>query len=129
VAVIEILREHPYRVVRIKALASALGAAPDENDRLRQNLGKLLHTKQRLGSAIPREFTQFLKTVNDPETFVDLAASTLCDDTALKQKLLETLDVHARLQLYTSHLRRDIDAMKIQHKLQGHLPDDRIERN
>jgi ATP-dependent Lon protease len=125
----EILREHPYRRVRIKALVSSPGADDDENDRLRQNLGKLLHTKQRLGSSIPREFTQFLKTVDDPETFVDLAASTLCEDAALKQKLLETLDVHARLQLYTARLRRDIDTLKLQHKLQGRLPDDRIERN
>jgi len=129
IEVIEILCEHPYRRVRIKALTSAHGAAADENNRLRQNLGKLLQTKQRLGSSIPREFTQFLKTIDDPETFVDLAASSLCDDAALKQKLLETLDVHSRLQLYTARLHRDIDTMKLQHKLQGHLPDDRIERN
>jgi ATP-dependent Lon protease len=129
IEVVEILREHPYRRVRMKALTSAPGAEDAENDRLRQNLGKLLHTKQRLGTSIPREFTQFLKTVDDPETFVDLAASTLCDDATLKQKLLETLDVHARLQLYTARLRRDIDAIKLQHKVQGHLPDEHIERN
>jgi Lon protease-like protein len=129
IEVVEILREHPYRRVRIKALTSAPGANTAENLRLRQDLGKLLHTKQRLGSSIPRDFTQFLKTINDPETFVDLAAATLCDDAALKQKLLETLDVHARLQLYTASLRRDIETMKLQRKLQGRLPDNRIERN
>jgi ATP-dependent Lon protease len=129
VELVEILREQPYRRMRIKALTSAPGADSTENHRLRQNLGKLLHTKQRLGSSIPREFTQFLKTVNDPETFVDLAASTLCDDPALKQKLLETLDVNARLQLYAARLRRDIETIKLQQKLQGHLPDERIERN
>jgi ATP-dependent Lon protease len=129
IEIVEILSEHPYRRARIKALTSAPGADSEENFRLRQDLGKLLHTKQRLGSSIPREFTQFLKTVNDPETFVDLAASTLCDDTALKQKLLETLDVHTRLQLYSTCLRREIDTMKLQRKLQGHLPDDLIERN
>jgi ATP-dependent Lon protease len=129
VELVEILREQPYRRMRIKALTSSPGADGAENNLLRQNLGKLLHTKQRLGSSIPREFTQFLKTVNDPETFVDLAASTLCDDPALKQKLLETLDVNARLQLYTARLRRDIETIKLQQKLQGHLPDERIERN
>jgi ATP-dependent Lon protease len=129
IEVVEVLCEHPYRRVRIKALTSTPGADTEENNRLRQNLGKLLHTKQRLGSTIPHEFTQFLRTVNDPETFVDLAAATLCDDPALKQKLLETLDIHARLQLYTARLRRDIDTMKLQRKLQGRLPDDLIERN
>jgi len=129
VKIVRIVREEPYRVVRIRALTSSPGAATEENDRLRQNLGKLLHTKQRLGGSIPREFTQFLKTVSDPETFVDLAAATLCDDSVLKQKLLETLNVHARLQLYSTRLRRDIDTLKLEHKLQGHLPDDHIERN
>lgn len=129
IEIVEIVSEEPFRRVRIKALASAPGADASENDLLRQTLGKLLHTKQRLGGPVPREFTQFLKTVNDPETFVDLAAFTLCEDTKLRQKLLETLNIHARLQLYTTHLRRDIDSLKLKHKLQGRLPDDQIERN
>ena len=129
IEIVEVLHDQPYRRVRIKALSSAPGADTEENRRLRLNLAKLLHTKQRLGSSIPREFTQFLKTVDDPETFVDLAASTLCEDPALKQKLLATLDVHRRLQLYTARLRRDIDSLKLQHKLQGRLSDDNIELN
>ncbi len=129
VEIVEILREQPFRLVRIKALTSAPGAATEENLRLRQTLSKLLHTKHRLGGSIPGEFAQFLKTVNDPETFVDLAAATLCEDNKLKQKLLETLDVHARLQLYTARVRHEIESMKLQRKLQGRLPDARIERN
>jgi len=129
VELVEILSEHPYRRARIRPLASTPGAEAGENNRLRESLGKLLQTKQRLGGTVPPEFTQFLKTVRDPEIFVDLAAATLCDDAALKQKLLETLDVHARLQLLGHRLRRDIDTMKLQRKLQGRLPDDRIEQN
>lgn len=129
VEIVDIVREEPFRRVRIRALSSAPGAEPSENDKLRQTLGKLLQTKQRLGGSVPREFTQFLKTVHDPETFVDLAAFTLCEDTRLKQKLLETLDVHARLQLFSTQLLRDIETMKIQKKLQGRLPDEQIEQN
>ncbi|MBK9989236.1 MAG: LON peptidase substrate-binding domain-containing protein [Verrucomicrobia bacterium] len=129
VEIVEILSEQPFRRVRIKALSSSPGADTEVNTRLRQTLGKLLHTKQRLGGSVPGEFSQFLKTVNDPETFVDLAAATLCDDTKLKQKLLETLDVHARLQLYTERVRHEIETLKLQQKLQGRLPDNRIERN
>ena len=129
VEILDILREEPFRRVRIRALASQPGAEPSANDKIRQSLAKLLQTKQRLGGAVPHEFTQFLKTVHDPETFVDLAAFTLCDDARLKQKLLETLDVHARLQLYSTRLHRDIENMKLHRKLQGRLPEDRIERN
>jgi ATP-dependent Lon protease len=129
VKILAIVREHPFRCVRVQALTSASGADEDVNVRLRRDLGKLLRTKQRLGGTVSHELTQFLKTINDPETFVDLAAFTLCDDAALKQRLLETLDVHARLQLFSARLRRDIDNIKLQHKLQGRLADDHIERN
>lgn len=129
VEVLQIVRESPYRLIRIRALSSKQGAAPEENARLRKDLGKLIVTKQRLGGPVPREFAQFLKTVDDPETFVDLAAFSLCEDHRLKQKLLETLDVHRRLQLFSSQIKAEIDAMKLRRKLQGPLGDDHISHN
>jgi Lon protease-like protein len=129
IAFTEIVREHPYRIARIQALASEQGAAETENHRLRAGLAKLIVTKQRLGGFMPAEFARFLKTIEDPETFVDLAAFSLCEDAAIKQQLLETLDVHARLQLFSKQLRTDIETLKLRHKLQGHLPDDRIGNN
>ena len=129
VEIVETVRENPYRRVRIRALSSKPGAEPDENLRLRKALGKLLQAKQRLGGSVSEEFAQFLKTVSDPETFVDLAAFALCEDPALKQKLLETLDVHLRLQLYSRQLQGEIDAIKLQKKLQGRVLDDRIGDN
>lgn len=129
VEVSSIVREEPYRCVRVRALSSEAGAPIEENARLRHDVSKLLHTKQRLGGAVPREFTQFLKTVSDPETFVDLAAFALCEDAALKQKLLETLDVHQRLRLFSAKLRAEVEAMKLRRKLQGPLSDDQIDAN
>jgi Lon protease-like protein len=124
-----ILREEPYRMIKIRALSSKPGAPAEENDRLRQRLAKLIAAKQRLSGLIPREFSQFLRTVEDPETFVDIAAFSLCDDVGLKQKLLETLDVHHRLELFSLRLQSEIDAIKLQKKLQGSLGDDSIADN
>jgi Lon protease-like protein len=129
VAFTEIVREHPYRIARIQALTSEPGAADPENLRLRTDLAKLIVTKQRLGGAVPADFAKFLKTIEDPETFVDLAAFSLCENSALKQRLLETLDVHARLQLFSSQLRTEIETIKLRRKLQGRLPDDHISDN
>ena len=70
-----------------------------------------------------------LKTVEDPEAFVDIAAFSLCEDTVLKQRLLETLDVHRRLQLFGAQLRNEIEGLKLRRKLQGRLSDDRISEN
>jgi ATP-dependent Lon protease len=115
--------------MRMRALTSAPGADRDENVRLRTSVARLLALKQRLGASVSAEFTQFLKTVEDPETFVDLAAFSLCESPVLKQRLLETLDVHQRLHLFNEHLRRDIDALKLRKKLQGSLGDDSIANN
>jgi ATP-dependent Lon protease len=61
--------------------------------------------------------------------FIDLAAFSLCDDSALKQRLLETLNVRRRLELFAQQLRRDIDGIRLRRKLQGNLPDERIADN
>ena len=76
-----------------------------------------------------KEMTSFLKTVDDPEAFVDIAAFSLCEDAQLKQKLLETLDVRRRLELFGVRLRREIEDLKLRRKLQGSLPDERISEN
>lgn len=124
-----IVAEDPYRRVRVRALSSEAGADDDANDRLRVRLERLISLKRRLGGPVPTEFTRFLKTVDDPETFVDLAAFTLCDDVLVKQRLLETLDVHQRLLLYGKHLRGEIDRLRLRRTLQGKLPDDSIQNN
>lgn len=126
---VEIVEEVPYRKVRMRALASTAGAEGDQNDRLRRSLERLISLKRRLGGPVPSEFARFLKTVDDPETFVDLAAFTLCEDPPMKQRLLETLDVHERLLLYGRHLREEIDQLRLQRKLQGKLDDDSISLN
>lgn len=73
--------------------------------------------------------TAFLKTVDDPEAFVDIAAFSLCENARLKQKLLETLDVHRRLVIFREQVRNDIATLKLCRKLQGRLPDDQIAHN
>jgi ATP-dependent Lon protease len=72
---------------------------------------------------------EFLQTVEDPEVFIDLAAFSLCENSALKQRLLETLNVGRRLELFSRQLRADIEAIRLRQKLQGGLADDRISDN
>ena len=129
VELLAIVREEPYRFVRVRALTSRPGANATENRRLRAVVGHLIALKRKLGAPVPREFADFLKTVDDPETFVDLAAFSLCTDPALKQTLLETLDIHRRLELFRAQVHADLDALKLRHKLQGNLPDDKISDN
>jgi len=128
-----IVGEEPYRRIRIRALASQPGAPEEDNTRLRRELARLLSLKQKLAQgdaeAGAGEMAAFLKTVEDPEAFVDIAAFSLCEDPKMKQTLLETLNVHRRLQLFTARLRQEIGDLKLRRKLQGRLPDDRISDN
>ena len=125
-----IVSDEPYRRIRIRALASEPGASQDTNAQLRHELARLLSTKLRLEQTCGAgEMADFLKTVDDPEVFVDIAAFSLCENQSLKQKLLETLDVHRRLQLFSEQIRGEIADIKLRRKLQGPLTDEHISNN
>jgi Lon protease-like protein len=124
-----IVREEPYRTAGIRALLSEPGAGEEENLKLRARLSRLLSTRQRLSGESSNELTRFLKSVSDPEIFVDLAAFSFCEKPRLKQKLLATLDVHQRLELFSEDVRADIESIKLRQKLQGGLSNDHIADN
>jgi ATP-dependent Lon protease len=125
----EILTDEPYRRVRIRALASEPVDDAAANLRLRTELARLIALKQKFGAPVPAEMAEFLRTVEDPEVFIDLAAFSLCENSALKQRLLETLNVGRRLELFSRQLRADIEAIRLRRNLQGGLRDDRISDN
>lgn len=129
VEITHIVADDPYRRIRVRALASQPGASASDNETLRVELSRLLALKLKLANDGAGELTTFLKTVDDPEAFVDIAAFSLCDDATFKQRLLETLDVHRRLTLFREQVRTQIADLKLQSKLQGRLPDDRISDN
>lgn len=129
VEVLGIASDVPYRVIRVRALASETGASEQENQVLRGELARLIGVKLRLAARGARELLDFLKSVEDPEVFADIAAFSVCEDPRLKQKLLETLDVHRRLEMLRRRVRADIEELKLRRKLQGRLPDDQIPRN
>ncbi len=129
VEVVEIVTDKPYRRIRVRALPSEPVTDPAENARLRTELARLITLKQKFGAPVPAEMAEFLRSVEDPEVFIDLAAFSLCENSALKQRLLETLDVRRRLELFASQLRGDIEALRLRRKLQGGLPDERISDN
>jgi ATP-dependent Lon protease len=127
---VEILTDEPYRRVRIRVLPSqSEKSTEEENVRLRTETARLLRLKQKLGASMPAEITYFIGKVGDPETFVDLAAFSLCDNHSVKQKLLETLNIRERLTMFNRQLRVEIEAIKLHRKLQGGLPDSRINDN
>lgn len=129
VEILEIVREHPYRLIAVKTLASTPGAKPPELADLRTEVMRLVNLRRRLGAPAPQGVTQFLATIDDTDAFADLAAFNLCDDGEFKQTLLETLDTGRRLQLFATRLKTEIESIRLRRKLQGRLPEDDIANN
>lgn len=129
VEILGIAREEPYRLIEVRALTSEPGAAGEDNERLRRELSRLLAVREKLSPSSTRGITAFLKTVTDPEAFADIAAFNLCDDPVMRQRLLEVLDVHRRLALFSKHVRGQIDEIRLRRKLQGELPDANVGGN
>jgi Lon protease-like protein len=129
VSIEAIVGDEPYRKIRIRALTSEPGAAASENAKLRQELSQLIKLKLRLTPGGAEGMTDLLKSVEDPEIFADIAAFNLCENTPVKQKLLETLDVNQRLLMLLQVFRSEIDAAVLNLRLQDGLPDDNISLN
>ena len=129
VQVKKIIREEPYRIIAIQPITTIAGTHHAELEVLRLEVMRLLNLRRRLGSPVPKGMTQFLESIDDIDTFADIAAFNLCDDSALKQQLLETLDTRRRLQLFAAALKSEIELQRLRRKLQGHLPDDHIADN
>lgn len=127
--ILEIAQEDPYRVIRIKALQSNSTESPETNAALRHELNRLIILKQECDGENSKELSDFMRTVEDPDTFADLAAFNFCASPAIKQQLLETLDVSSRLQVLSDHLQDEIENSRLRQDLQGDLPDDDIALN
>jgi ATP-dependent Lon protease len=129
VAIKGIVCEEPYRMIEVQPITTTAGSGPAELEVLRLEIMKLIHIRRRLGSPTPKGMTQFLESIDDIDTFADIAAFNLCEDSAFKQVLLETLETHQRLQLFARTLKSEIETHRLRRKLQGPLTDEHIADN
>jgi len=129
VEVKKIIREEPYRIIAVQPIATIAGTHHAELEVLRLEVMRLLNVRRRLGTPVPKGMTQFLESIEDIDTFADIAAFNLCDSSAIKQQLLETLETRQRLQLFAASLKSEIESQRLRRKLQGHLTDDHIMDN
>jgi ATP-dependent Lon protease len=129
VEIVRILNDEPYRFIAVRPLLSVAGGTNAELRKLRNQTAQLFDLKRKLGLPQAEEMNRLVQSVVDPDAFADLSAFALCEDGGFKQRLLETLATKERLQLIARQLRREIALTKLQRRLQGGLPDDRIARN
>jgi Lon protease-like protein len=125
----EIVAEEPYRRARISQIISQ----PDDSDpslaTIQSTLVGLVATQKRLGASIPKEVVQFLSSISNPESVLDLAIYTLCASSRLKQQLLETRSIPERFRKFAHYLNTQIEQLKLDQKLRGGLDDESLGNN
>ena len=124
-----IISEEPYRLIEIESVVTEPGGDDAVLLTMRKQLTELLMAHGKLGGEVPEEIMDFLGSLKDTDTFLDLAAYTLCPDDREKQTLLETLSTTARFGRFLRVLQRANENLAIDNKLRGGLGDDRIMLN
>lgn len=128
VRLIEIVRESPYRLIRVAPCSNADGHSPDIQPARRKILS-LVKEQEHLTAALPPEYVDFIRSIEQPEAFIDVAAQAFSISPSIKQTLLETLSIPRRFQLLLQHLKLECDRHDLFRRLQGSTLDDDIGRN
>ena len=125
----EILVEEPYRRARISQIISQSDGSEKSLAAIQPTLIQLVQTQIKLGAPIPKEVLQFLSNINEPESVLDLAISTLCSSSKLQQQLLETRGIVARFRQFEQSLNEQIEQLKLDRLLKNGLDDDQVGNN
>lgn len=129
VRVLRIVRENPYRLIAIHPLKASVGQDAGRLDKLQAELTQQLVSYRQQGGEVPDELLKVLRGVDDPEIFVDLSCSMLCQDTEMRQSLLDTLDISERYQRFQKWLNNRSKELALIRHLKTDLGDGDVELN
>ncbi|MGC9450724.1 MAG: LON peptidase substrate-binding domain-containing protein [Oceanipulchritudo sp.] len=128
VRLLEIVQESPYRMVRVAPCKDALDVA-EEIPGMRLEILQMLDDRPHLSAELPEEYLQFIRSLDKPGPFIDVAIHSVCQNTVTKQQLLETLSLHRRFQLFLAFLKEECQRHDLFRTLQGNTRDEEIEWN
>lgn len=129
VAIEDIVQEEPYRIAEIRIVNTPDVIDVSQLEVLKHRLSNVIEAYCGLNTQLPAEVLPFLRTLDDPDAFVDLATSTLCNDQACKQMILETADIHSRFNICEDYFRRENARIQLDNILRGKLNNDDIGAN
>lgn len=129
VKVERIVQENPYRIIEISALHTFAGADLSVLRRLKDTITTLLEERQRLIDEPNDSFLRFVRDIDDPEVFLDLCVFTTCQETLVKQELLENLNTLKRYRRFARWLVKQNKQIRLYKRVQGKLKDSDIGLN
>jgi Lon protease-like protein len=130
VRLLEIVQESPYRMIRVSPCPNPEeDEDPSERMELRKHILSILDEEPELTSGLPEEYVDFIKSLEKPAPFIDVAIQSICHCTAVKQRLLETLSLTDRYEIFEQFLLKEQNKLRLFQQLQGKTREDEIDLN
>lgn len=130
VRLLEIVQESPYRLIRVSPCPNPVEDedAPERLE-LRSHILSIIEQEPELTSGLPEEYVDFIKSLEKPAPFIDVAIHSLCHCTEVKQRLLETLSLTDRYEIFEQFLLKEQNKLRLFQQLQGNTREDEIDLN
>ena len=119
----EIAQVRPYLTARVAEPSEVAPSAGDlETEALVRNASTQFRQIVALSPLMPDELATVIQNVIDPGQLADVIAASLpALRTAVKQELLETLDVKLRLQRLVGALTKEVEVLELGSKIQSQV--------
>jgi ATP-dependent Lon protease len=123
IRLVELVQERPYLEARVEPVAEIAAPATDlEVLALMRNAVTLFEKVVALSPTLPDELAGAVKGVSEPGPLADTIAAALPSlGLQVKQELLETLDVRARIQRLAAALTKEAEVLEIGSKIQSQV--------
>jgi len=123
VRIVEMVQTRPFLTARVKVVEETLPAAGDlETEALMRNAVTLFRQIVELSPFLPDEMTGAVQHVSEPGRVADIIAASLpALSTQVKQELLETVAVKARLGRLAACLTKEVEVLTLGSKIQSQV--------
>jgi len=123
VRIVEVTQRRPFMQARVEEVKDVLPATGDlEAEALERNATTLFRQVVELSPFLPDELAGVVQNVSGPGRIADAVAATLPSlNTQLKQELLETESVKARLTRLVAALTKEVEVLELGSKIQSQV--------
>jgi len=129
IEILGIVRELPYRMIRVRPVPDSTEAGIGTLARLRKSLLRAVDLRAKFGQMLPPDLEIAVREIEDPAALCNLLIFAMCRDTSFQQKALEMTDTAERLRFTIHRFNADVEILRLHQRLQGRVGDDDIGHN
>jgi ATP-dependent Lon protease len=120
--ILELTQTRPYLLARVEEMDEIAADGDLETEALVRNATTLFRQIVELSPLLPDELAGAVQNVTEPGRLADVIAASLpALSTSVKQELLETADVKARLQRLVATLTKEMEVLELGSKIQSQV--------